>query len=214
MISTYYTTGSFEGHRVEIKKSKFYGDCYSVSSRDEALEKLSRIKELRSDASHHCYAYIIGLNGMDKRFSDDGEPGGTAGMPILKVMENNNIVNSLIVVTRYFGGTKLGAGGLVRAYSKTSAETIRMAGIQRHDISTVCEITIDYDSLDKVKYNFMDEDVIIRSIEYEMDVRLTVITRMNFDELTKMMNNLTDGAVLIENLGIEYHNWNGVLEID
>lgn len=100
------------------KKSKFIGYAFKVESEVEALEKLNEIKEKHRDATHNCSAYIIGEDKLIQRYSDDGEPSGTAGVPIIEVLKKENLTNILIVVTRYFGGTLLGAGGLIRAYTK------------------------------------------------------------------------------------------------
>ena len=109
-------------NEIIIKNSKFICYLYKIKSIEDINKILSNLKEEYKDATHHCYAYI--LDNL-KKSSDDGEPGGTAGIPILKVLENNNLTNILAVVIRYFGGIKLGAGGLVRAYSNTVSETIR-----------------------------------------------------------------------------------------
>ncbi len=114
-----------------INKSRFIGQCYPVSSEAEALETLTALKKQYWDATHNCYAYSIGEKGAVARFSDDGEPGGTAGMPMMEALRGAGVTNVLCVVTRYFGGILLGTGGLVRAYSKSCAEAIRSAGVVR-----------------------------------------------------------------------------------
>lgn len=103
---------------IEIKKSIFIGHAFFVKSEDEALEILGKVKEEHRSATHNCHAYIIGEDGLTQRYSDDGEPSGTAGIPMLEVLKKEDMRNVLVIVTRYFGGTKLGAGGLVRAYTE------------------------------------------------------------------------------------------------
>lgn len=103
---------------IEIKKSIFIGHAFFVKSEEEALEILGRVKEEHRPATHNCHAYIIGEDGLTQRYSDDGEPSGTAGIPMLEVLKKEDMRNVLVIVTRYFGGTKLGAGGLVRAYTE------------------------------------------------------------------------------------------------
>ena len=103
---------------IEIKKSIFIGHAFFVKSEEGALEILDRIKEEHRSATHNCHAYIIGEDGLTQRYSDDGEPSGTAGIPMLEVLKKEDMRNVLVIVTRYFGGTKLGAGGLVRAYTE------------------------------------------------------------------------------------------------
>ena len=111
-----YTTvlGASEAEFTE-KKSRFIGRCFPVETEDEAFAVIADVKKRHWDATHNCYAFIVGENGLTQRFSDDGEPSGTAGMPILDVIKQKGLTNTLIVVTRYFGGILLGAGGLVRA---------------------------------------------------------------------------------------------------
>ena len=117
---------------VVINKSRFIGHAAPVSSAEEALGFLARIREEHRDATHNCYAYIIGQNAGIMRYSDDGEPSGTAGMPIIEVMKARGVVDCAVVVTRYFGGILLGAGGLVRAYSHGCAMAL--------DAARVCEM--------------------------------------------------------------------------
>ena len=114
-----------------INKSRFIGQCFPVASEEEALEKLSALRKQYWDATHNCYAYSVGQKGEIARFSDDGEPGGTAGMPMMDALRGTGVTDVLCVVTRYFGGILLGTGGLVRAYSRTCAEAIRAAGVVR-----------------------------------------------------------------------------------
>ena len=114
---------------VVIHKSRFIGHAAPVSSAEEALGFLARIREEHRDATHNCYAYIIGQNAGIMRYSDDGEPSGTAGMPIIEVMKARGVVDCAVVVTRYFGGVLLGAGGLVRAYTQSAKDALDAAGI-------------------------------------------------------------------------------------
>lgn len=114
MYKTILKNGKAE---IEIKKSIFIGRAFFVNSEDKALEILKDVKEIERSATHNCHAYIIGEDGLTQRYSDDGEPSGTAGVPMLEVLKKEDMRNVLVIVTRYFGGTKLGAGGLVRAYT-------------------------------------------------------------------------------------------------
>ena len=114
-----------------INKSRFIGQCFPITTESEALEKLAALRKQYWDATHNCYAYSVGKKGEIARFSDDGEPGGTAGMPMMDALRGAGVTDVLCVVTRYFGGILLGTGGLVRAYSRSCAEAIRAAGIVR-----------------------------------------------------------------------------------
>ncbi len=127
----FYTVKASASVELVINKSRFIGQCFPIASEVEALEQLSTIRKRYWDATHNCYAYSVGHKGEIARFSDDGEPGGTAGMPMMDALRGAGVTDALCVVTRYFGGILLGTGGLVRAYSRSCAEAIRAAGIVR-----------------------------------------------------------------------------------
>ena len=114
---------------IVIKKSRFIGYAFLVSSAEEANEKLAALRKRQWDASHHCSAYVLGADKQLQKYSDDGEPQGTAGMPILQVLHHKDVTNTMVVVVRYFGGVLLGAGGLVRAYSEAAAKALDAAGL-------------------------------------------------------------------------------------
>jgi uncharacterized YigZ family protein len=125
-----YRTVSKEAHvELTIQKSRFIGWCYPVQDERQALDILEGVRKRHWDATHNCYAYSIGADSACARYSDDGEPGGTAGLPMMEAIRHKGVTNVLCVVTRYFGGILLGAGGLVRAYSKAAADSIEAAGI-------------------------------------------------------------------------------------
>ena len=127
-----------------INKSRFIGQCFPVSMEGEALEKLAAIRRQYWDATHNCYAYSVGQKGEIARFSDDGEPGGTAGMPMMDALRGAGVTNVLCVVTRYFGGILLGTGGLVRAYARSCSEAIRAAGVVRMVPCDLIEFDVPY----------------------------------------------------------------------
>jgi uncharacterized YigZ family protein len=114
---------------IEIKRSRFIGRSFKAATPDEALAIVKRIRETWRDATHHCWAYRVGTTGEQARYDNSGEPQGTAGPPILDVLKHNDLTNTLVVVTRYYGGTKLGAGGLVRAYSEATKKAIEASGV-------------------------------------------------------------------------------------
>lgn len=127
-MRAYRTVEKAAVNEIVINRSRFIGRCFPVRSEAEALAFLADIRKENWDASHHCFAYRIGELGAVARYSDDGEPGGTAGKPIMDVLMGRELVDVLIVVTRYFGGVLLGAGGLVRAYSRSAAEAAELSG--------------------------------------------------------------------------------------
>jgi len=140
----YLTVGRASECELIIQKSRFIGSCRPVTTETEALAVLAGIRKRHWDASHNCYAYRIGGRGETARFSDDGEPSGTAGQPMMEVLTRRQVTNVICVVTRYFGGTLLGAGGLIRAYSKCCAQALGGAGILTMVPCTLTRLTLPY----------------------------------------------------------------------
>ena len=168
-------------HTIIINKSKFICYLIKINNEEEALSNLEKLKQEYTGATHYCYAYIT---GNIKRCSDDKEPSGTAGMPILNVLENNDLTNILCVVIRYFGGIKLGAGGLVRAYSGCVSETLSKTEIT--DIYEGYKITIEFD-YDKVKFidNLLKEYEIIKK-DFNNKINYTFLVKK--DDYNKISN--------------------------
>ena len=193
---TVYTGG--EGEIVE-KKSRFIAAAAPVRSEEEALQIIEQIRKKYWDARHNCYAYVIGERGELERFSDDGEPGGTAGKPILEVIKGEELRNTLIVVTRYFGGTLLGTGGLVRAYSAAAKAGIassviitRIPGIKLH-------ITTEYTGLGKIQYILGQRGITTLDSVYTDKVELEVLTAEAEAEAVKAeLTEGTNGQAIIE----------------
>ena len=144
----------YEGGTGEIveKKSRFIAQVFPVETEEEAAVYLGDIKKQYWNARHHCWAYIIGEEQVQERFSDDGEPGGTAGKPILDVIRSHNLHNVLIVVTRYFGGTLLGTGGLVRAYTQSAQAGLAASTMITKIDGYKIKIKTDYSTLGKIQY--------------------------------------------------------------
>ena len=161
--------------QITEKKSRFIGDVYNIENEEDALYYINETKKKYWDARHHCYAYIIGNNNEIKRFSDDGEPSGTAGKPILDVLDKSGIANCLIIVTRYFGGTLLGTGGLIRAYSEAAKSGIEASGIMEVKKGIKAQIDADYNSFGKIQYMCMERNIIIMGTEYSENVHINMI---------------------------------------
>lgn len=149
---SYFTIKDEVSAQFEEKKSIFIGHAKRVTTEDEAKEFINKIKSEHNQARHNVYAYVIGENMGIQRYTDDGEPQGTAGVPMLDVIKKNGVTNTVVVVTRYFGGILLGKGGLVRAYSKATADAIKKAGIVERVEGLALHITVDYDALGKIQY--------------------------------------------------------------
>lgn len=201
----YFSIGKRATQELLINKSRFIGDVFHVVSEDEALENIQSIRDTYPDATHHCYAYYIGVDSIIKRFNDDGEPSGTAGMPILQVIEQREIENVLVVVTRYFGGIKLGAGGLVRAYSKTTAKTLDKAGRVWMKLCDKGVFTIEYEYLGLVEYFLNQNNIPILDTIYEDKVYIYVISPQPWDELVQRVNDICNGTLIHKKLGQEYY---------
>ena len=158
------------------KKSRFIANIFSVESQDEAEAIIDKTRKKYYDAKHNCFAYIvIGQNNdIIKKCSDDGEPAGTAGNPMLEILEKIGLTNVLVVVTRYFGGILLGTGGLVRAYSSATKEALGKANIINKTIGYEVQIVTSYKNLEQLKYIFVKENIKIKDIKYDENVELIV----------------------------------------
>src|SRR5690625_4540546 len=144
MLTSYLTVKNYGKHEINIQKSRFIGYVQRVETEEEAQEFIRKIQKKHHDATHNCFAYIIGENDQIQKANDDGEPSGTAGIPILEVIKRQNLKNTAVVVTRYFGGIKLGAGGLIRAYGKSTAEAIKATGIVKRQFMQGIAVKVDY----------------------------------------------------------------------
>lgn len=166
----------YQGASAEIveKKSRFIADIFSVGTEEEATQILEKIKKQYWDARHHCWAYVIGDEQVQERCSDDGEPSGTAGKPILEVIRGNGIHNILVVVTRYFGGTLLGTGGLVRAYTQASQEGIAASTIITKTQGYKLKIETDYTGLGKIQYLLGQRGIQIVDSVYQDNVEIFI----------------------------------------
>ncbi len=177
MTDAYRTLRQQGEDRLTVQKSIFIGRAAPVATEEEALHFLKQIREREPDARHHCYAYIIGLNEGIMRYSDDGEPGGTAGLPILSLIRAEKLVNCCVVVTRYFGGILLGTGGLVRAYTQGCRIAVDSAGkvMMERTCRDLCEVP--YSCWDRVRYVLDSLPARAQEIEYTASVSFTLLTR-------------------------------------
>lgn len=174
MAESYLVPAGYGEGRYEDRKSKFIGDLYFVESQEQAIELLNEVKAKYRDARHHCYAYII-REGNYMRYSDDGEPQGTAGIPMLEVLKREGVTNVVCVVTRYFGGVLLGTGGLLRAYTKSAKDALDAAGICVVRRWVKAEIMCSYSLLERLKTECAAAGGIVADIEYSADVCLKLL---------------------------------------
>ncbi|MDD2958773.1 MAG: YigZ family protein [Lachnospiraceae bacterium] len=180
-----------EGEIVE-KKSRFIATVRPVNSEEEALEFIAELKKKYWNASHNCSAFVVGEKQELQRCSDDGEPQGTAGRPMLEVLLGTELHNAAVVVTRYFGGTLLGTGGLVRAYSKAVQEGLKNSRIIEKKSGFLLKIRTDYNGIGKIQYLLGQRGLTITNSEYTDSV--TVETLVPEDELTGLKEAVTEGT--------------------
>ena len=191
MLKPYKTVLRASETEFAEKKSRFIGRCFPVTTGEEAMDKLNGIRKLHYDATHNCWAYA--LSDGAQRFSDDGEPGGTAGMPIMDTLIRREIKDALIVVTRYFGGILLGSGGLVRAYSKAASDALNLAGCGLMSPCSVIEFAVDYARYGSIE-GFVKENSVVDSIVFLENVRFQVTVRdESADEFIHQLIERTDG---------------------
>lgn len=195
---TVYTEGQFE---LVEKKSRFICAVKRVSDEQQALDFISRISAAHRDANHNVYAYIVESETVSQRYSDDKEPQGTAGIPVLAVLRREGLKNVCVVVTRYFGGTLLGASGLIRAYSAAARGGLREAEICTMALYYRTGIKLSYGLLGKVRRALQDLNDEMIGAEYGEDVRLLVKVRYDrLDATSKAVENISSGASRIERM--------------
>ncbi len=195
---SYITIYKKEEYEMEIKKSRFIGYAFPVSKEEEALDFIEGTRRLHPASRHCCFAYVIGEKKNIQRYSDDGEPSGTAGIPILELIKKKNLTDIVIVVVRYFGGILLGAGGLVRAYSGTANETINKGTIVEKMEFSSLDIIVDYNNYGRV-LNFIEENnYFIDDKIFEENVILKVFILVeSLDKFQQSILDLTSGNVEI-----------------
>lgn len=199
---TIATTGSFEK---DIKKSRFIAHIAQTNSEAEAKEFIEQIRTQEKDATHNCTAYIVLENVVIERMSDDGEPSGTAGSPILNVLQQNNLENVTAVVTRYFGGIKLGAGGLIRAYSSTTADAIKEIGLIENRIQQGYLLSIPYNLYDKFENYAKNEKITLEDKNFSTDVKCNIFLDLSDqDELIQDIRDQFQNQIKFEKTDKEF----------
>ena len=185
------------------KKSHFIGRVWLVETEEEALEKIQQMKKQHYDATHNCWAYVIRDGAV--RFSDDGEPGGTAGMPMVQVLQREGLFNVVCVVTRYFGGTLLGAGGLVRAYTKGAKIAVDAAGKSMKRVWSVLYVPCPYTYYERVKLEVEAFEGILRDTQFGAEVELEIlVARDKAQAFLDRITDMTAGTVEGMETGKEY----------
>lgn len=190
---------------LEIKKSIFLATLIPVKNEEEAQEAIAKMKKEKRDATHNCSAYRIGTERIYEKSSDDGEPQGTAGHPMLHVLQMNELTNTLAIVTRWFGGIKLGAGGLTRAYTQSLADAVKEADLVRYTPHEKYTVSFPYTTADAFENHIKGTDIIVKDRQFSDKVTVTFLTLPDKAEThTRWLTDATGGKAEIQNDGEEY----------
>ena len=205
MVSVYQTVKQPSEVKIEINKSLFIAYVSPVESETAAVSFIAEIKKRHKEASHNCSAYVIGRHGQQQKADDDGEPGGTAGRPILEVLNRADIKNTVIVVTRYFGGIKLGAGGLIRAYTQAAAAGLEAAVIVEKQLHTRLAIAVDYSLLGTVENQLRLNNYPVEAKEFTETVTITALARKGGEaKLSQLIADCTSARAVVRETGEIY----------
>ncbi len=190
----YYTIKQFGETELIIERSRFICSINRVETSEEATNFIQQIKKKYPTATHHCFAYIIGEHDELQKANDDGEPSGTAGVPMLEILKKKQLKNTIAIVTRYYGGVKLGSGGLIRAYGKSVSEGLKIAGIVECTLSQIINITIDYTWLGMLENELHTRQYQIRNVHYTEKVTFEIfVDEKNRQLFLDWLTNLTNG---------------------
>ncbi|MED3622886.1 YigZ family protein [Neobacillus thermocopriae] len=199
MLSKYLTVKEYGEHEIIIQKSRFIAHVKRTETEQDAQEFIQKIKKKHWNATHNCSAYLIGEHDQIQKANDDGEPSGTAGVPILEVLKKRQLKDTTVVVTRYFGGIKLGAGGLIRAYGKATSEGLDATGIVQRQLVQVMQVKIDYTWLGKIEKELRASEYKIKDIHYLDIVQVEVyVDESQINTFSEWMVELTNGQCTIE----------------
>lgn len=203
-MESYITIKNPSQFEYEDRKSIFIGMAMPVSTEADAIAFIDSVKKRYPDARHHVYAYVLRENSA-MRFTDDREPQGTAGMPVLDIIRKNGCTDVVIVVTRYFGGTLLGTGGLVRAYTSAALGALEAAEIIRYDIYTTLEIAVNYSDYGRITSILSDRGFRIEDTSYDTGVRVSGrIIKSEVEGLKSAITEATAGRAEMEIIGEEF----------
>jgi len=190
MIDEYHSIKAEVNSTIKVEGSKFIVSAYPVDSRQQADEKLGNIRKQFFDATHHCFAYALGAERKDFRYSDDGEPSGTAGVRIFSAIESKDLSDIIVIVTRYFGGTKLGVGGLGRAYFESASQALSLSVVVSKIVGEILEIVFPYDETNGVMNKLSQYNARVIDTIYDDDVTLRLSLRKG--AVTPFISDLTE----------------------
>lgn len=205
LLHHYNTVKGYGEHEINIERSRFITYVTRAETEEEAQEFITSIKKKHHDANHNCSAYMIGENNLIQKANDDGEPSGTAGVPMLEVLKKRDLKDTVVVVTRYFGGIKLGAGGLIRAYGRATSEGLNATGIVERRLMRVMKTKIDYTWLGKVENEVRSSHYQLKEIHYLEAVEVDVyVEEASKGQFVDWMTELTNGQGEISEGDVEY----------
>jgi uncharacterized YigZ family protein len=205
LLHQYNSVKGYGENEINIERSRFITYVSRTETEDEAQSFIANIKKKHWDANHNCSAYIIGENNLIQKANDDGEPSGTAGVPMLEVLKKRDLKDTVVVVTRYFGGIKLGAGGLIRAYGKAVSEGLNATGIVERKLMRIMRTKIDYTWLGKVENEIRSSHYQLKKIHYLEAVEVdTYVEEVGKDQFIDWMTELTNGQGEITEGEVEY----------
>lgn len=205
MRADYWTVKDYGESELIIQKSRFLTYVKRAETEEEALDFIQQIKKMHHAATHNCSAYLIGEHDHIQKANDDGEPSGTAGVPMLEVLKKQGLKDTVVVVTRYFGGIKLGGGGLIRAYGRATTEGITATGTVVRKLHSMMKVTIDYTWLGKVENEVRQSVYPLKEISYADGVDLFMYVPVaEVDPFITWMTELTNGQAIILSISNEF----------
>ena len=205
MRNNYFTVKGYGESEIIISKSRFITYIERVETEEDALLFIDKIKKLHANATHNCSCYMIGEHDQIQKANDDGEPSGTAGVPMLEVLKKQGLKDTVVVVTRYFGGIKLGGGGLIRAYGKATTEGIAAAQVVERKLHYIMKVAIDYVWLGKLENEIRSSHYTLRDIQYAEGVEIYVfVLKEDEEQFTKWMTELTNGQSVTTRVDAEF----------
>jgi uncharacterized YigZ family protein len=205
MRANYRTVKGYGESEYIIQRSRFITFVMRVETEEEALDFINNIKKMHHTATHNCSAYMIGEHDDIQKANDDGEPSGTAGVPILEVIKKQKLKDTAIVVTRYYGGIKLGGGGLIRAYGRAASDGIAAAGIVECKLHYLMKVTVEYTWLGKVENEVRQSTYILDDISYMEDVDIFLYVPVEDEDVFLLwMNEITNGQAKISSVTTKF----------
>ncbi|QZY86277.1 YigZ family protein [Exiguobacterium acetylicum] len=204
-LSNYYTVKENGFHEIIIQKSRFITYLARATTEEQAQAFISELKKKHHDANHNCSAYVIGERNEIQKANDDGEPSGTAGVPMLEVLKKRDLRDTVVVVTRYFGGIKLGGGGLIRAYGSSVSEALNAVGVVERIEHTVVSVNVDYTWLGKLENELRASVHPIDQIHYLDQVQIDVLVKTaDVSDFLDWMTNMTNGQANLSSGSTRY----------